>query len=48
VLAGAASLLERVGGRRVARALAFVSAVLFLYFALVVFRRGWSDVRAIG
>jgi L-lysine exporter family protein LysE/ArgO len=48
LLAGAASLLERVGGRRVARVLALVSALLFLYFAFVVFRRGWSDVRAIG
>jgi len=47
-LAGAASMLERVGGRRVARVLAFVSTLLFLYFAVVVFRRGWADIRAIG
>jgi len=41
-------MLERVGGRRVARVLAFVSTLLFLYFAVVVFRRGWADIRAIG
>jgi L-lysine exporter family protein LysE/ArgO len=47
VLAGAGNLLQRVGGTRVARVLAFVSALLFLYFAFIVFQRGWADVRAI-
>ena len=46
VVAGAAALLQRVGGQKVARALALVSALLFLYFAGVVFVRGWIDVRA--
>jgi L-lysine exporter family protein LysE/ArgO len=46
VVAGSAALLQRVGGRKVARVLAFISAVLFLYFAAVVFVRGWMDVRA--
>jgi hypothetical protein len=45
-LAGAAALLQRVGGQKVTRALALVSALLFLYFAAVVFVRGWIDVRA--
>jgi len=45
VVAGAAALLQRVGGQKVARALALVSALLFLYFAAVVFVRGWIDVR---
>ena len=46
VVAGAAALLPRVGGQKVARALALVSALLFVYFAGVVFVRGWIDVRA--
>jgi len=46
VVAAAAALLQRVGGQKVARALALVSALLFLYFAGVVFVRGWLDVRA--
>lgn len=46
VVAGAAALLERVGGVKVARALAFVSALLFLTFAVVVFVRGWIDLHA--
>jgi L-lysine exporter family protein LysE/ArgO len=45
-LAAAASLLRRLGGRRVARVLAFVSALLFLYFAVVVFVRGWTQMRS--
>ncbi|HXU04646.1 MAG TPA: LysE family transporter [Polyangia bacterium] len=47
-LAAAASLFERVGGRKVARVLAVVSALLFLYFAGVVFLRGWVEMRALG
>ncbi|HVX94421.1 MAG TPA: LysE family transporter [Polyangia bacterium] len=40
-LALAAAALGRVGGRRVVRALSAASAVLFAYFAVVVFRDGW-------
>jgi L-lysine exporter family protein LysE/ArgO len=45
LLAGAAAALQRIGGQKVARALALVSALLFLYFAAVVFVRGWITVR---
>ena len=44
-LSAAARLLARAGGRQVARSLSFVSALLFLYFAGLVFLRGWTDVR---
>jgi L-lysine exporter family protein LysE/ArgO len=44
-LSAAATLLARAGGRRVARGLSLVSALLFLYFAVLVFVRGWIDVR---
>lgn len=40
-LALTAAALGRVGGRRVVRALSAASAVLFAYFAVVVFRDGW-------
>jgi L-lysine exporter family protein LysE/ArgO len=40
-LALTAAALGRVGGRRVVRALSAASAVLFAYFAAVVFRDGW-------
>jgi L-lysine exporter family protein LysE/ArgO len=40
-LALTAAALGRLGGRRVVRALSAASAVLFAYFALVVFRDGW-------
>jgi L-lysine exporter family protein LysE/ArgO len=43
-LAGAAALLKGVGGPKVARGLAAISALLFLYFAGVVFVRGLTDV----
>jgi L-lysine exporter family protein LysE/ArgO len=45
-LAAAAATLRHVGGRRLSRALAFASALLFIYFAVMVFVRGLADVRA--
>jgi len=45
-LAAAATVLKRVGGASLARALALVSAVLFLFFAVTVFVRGWTQLRA--
>jgi L-lysine exporter family protein LysE/ArgO len=47
-LSGAAAALSRAGGTKVARGLALVSALLFLYFAGVVFLRGWTELRAVG
>jgi L-lysine exporter family protein LysE/ArgO len=44
-LAAAAAMLKGVGGARVARALASISALLCLYFAGVVFFRGLAEVR---
>jgi L-lysine exporter family protein LysE/ArgO len=44
-VSAAATALARIGGGKVARALAFVSALLFLYFAGLVFLRGWVSVR---
>jgi len=44
-LSAAAAALVRMGGRRVTRGLAFLSALLFLYFAGLVFLRGWTTVR---
>jgi L-lysine exporter family protein LysE/ArgO len=40
VLSFGAATLSRVGGRRLARALSLVSALLFLYFAVTIFLRG--------
>ena len=45
---GRGSGVKRVGGTKVARVLALVSALLFLYFAGVVFFRGWTELRAAG
>jgi L-lysine exporter family protein LysE/ArgO len=44
-LSAAAAVLVRIGGRKVTRGLAFVSALLFLYFAGLVFLRGMTTVR---
>lgn len=46
-LSVAAATLRHVGGRRLSRALAFLSALLFIYFAVMVFLRGLAEVHAV-
>jgi L-lysine exporter family protein LysE/ArgO len=43
-LSFAAAALGRLGGRRLVQILSAASAVLFVYFAIVVFRDGWRTL----
>jgi L-lysine exporter family protein LysE/ArgO len=44
-VAAGSSLLRRVSGARLVRVLSLVSSVVFLYFAALVFWRGWNERR---